>query len=52
MTVLSAFWNWTVISMRFNHINHIPLTTGNIISKMANQLGLRKIIYLVKNEII
>ncbi len=38
--------------MRFNHINYIPLTTGTIISKMANQLGLRKIVYLVKNEII
>ena len=52
MTVLSSFWNWTVVSMRFNHINYIPLTTGTIISKMANQLGLRKIVYLVKNEII
>jgi hypothetical protein len=52
MTVLSAFWNWTVISMRFIHINYIPLTTGNIISKMANQLGLRKIVYLIKNEVI
>ena len=38
--------------MRFNHINHIPLTTGKIISKMASQIGLRRIIYLVKNGII
>jgi hypothetical protein len=52
MTVLSAFWNWTVISMRFNHINFIPLTTGKIIIDLAQQLGLRKILYLVKQEII
>jgi hypothetical protein len=38
--------------MRFNHINYVPLNTGKIIFGIANQLGLRKIVYLVKNEII
>jgi hypothetical protein len=52
MTALSAFWNWTVISGRFKHIDYIPVTTGDIILSLANQLGLRKIIYLVKNEIV
>jgi hypothetical protein len=52
MTVLSSFWNWTVISMRFNHINYIPVYTRKIIFTMVHQLGLKKILYLAKNEII
>jgi hypothetical protein len=52
MTVLSAFWNWTVISRRFNHLNCTPLITGKIMLEMVNQLGLGKILYLVKNEIV
>jgi hypothetical protein len=52
MMVLSVFWNWTVISMRFNHIANIPPTTGDTILRVANQLGMKKIVYLVKNEII
>jgi hypothetical protein len=52
MTVLSAFWNWAVISMRFNHIRCLPLPTPMIIVNLAHQVGLRKILYLVKNEII
>jgi len=52
MTVLSSFWNWTVISMRFNHIDYIPITTGKIILKMANQLGFGKLLYLAKHGII
>ena len=38
--------------MRFNHINNIPVYTGKIIFAMVRQLGLKKILYLAKNEII
>jgi len=38
--------------MRFNHINHISVYTGKIIFAMVHQLGLEKIHYLAKHEII
>ncbi len=37
MTVLSFFWNWTVVSMRFNHINCLPSTTRKIMLGVARQ---------------
>jgi hypothetical protein len=52
MTALSSFWNWTVVSMRFNHINSLPIPTMQIILGLARQIGLGKILYLAKQGII